>query len=97
VRIGLDAVTGPWTASMELDHAARQGRVAATDVATPGHSLLNLALSRRFALGGSDALAFVKLANATDALAYNASTIPTVRDLSPLPGRSLKLGLRVSF
>ncbi|HNW64140.1 MAG TPA: TonB-dependent receptor [Piscinibacter sp.] len=97
VRIGLDAVTGPWTASVELDHAARQGRVAATDVATPGHSLLNLALSRRFALGGNDALAFVKLANATDALAYNASTIPTVRDLSPLPGRSLKLGLRVSF
>jgi len=56
-----------------------------------------VALSRRFALGGSDALAFVKLANATDALAYNASTVPTVRDLSPLPGRSLRLGLRVSF
>ncbi len=97
VRIGLDAMTGPWTASVELDHASRQGRVAATDVATPSHDLLNLALSRRFALGGGDALAFVKLANATDTLAYNASTIPTVRDLAPLPGRSLKLGLRASF
>lgn len=97
VRLGLDAVTGPWTAGVELDHAARQGRVPATDVATPGHTLLNLALSRRFSLGDSDALAFVKLANATDALAYNASTVPTVRDLAPLPGRSLKMGLRVSF
>lgn len=97
VRLGLDAVSGPWTASVDLDHGARQRRVPATDVATPGHSLLNLSLSRRFALGGSDALAFVKLANATDALAYNASTVPTVRDLAPLPGRSLKMGLRVSF
>jgi iron complex outermembrane receptor protein len=97
VRLGLDAVTGTWTASVELDHAARQGRVPATDVATPGHSLLNLALSRRVALGCSDALAFVKLANATDALAYNASSVPTVRYLAPLPGRSLKFGLRVSF
>lgn len=97
VRLGLDAVRGPWTTGVELDHAARQGRVPATDVATPGHSLLNLALSRRFALGDSDALAFVKLANATDALAYSASTVPTVRDLAPLPGRSLKVGLRVSF
>ncbi len=97
VRLGVDALTGPWTASVELDHAARQDRVPATDVATPGRSLLNLALSRRFTLGGSDALAFVKLANATDALAYNASTVPTVRDLAPLPGRSLKMGLRVSF
>ena len=29
--------------------------------------------------------------------AYNAATIATVRPLSPLPGRSLAVGMRVSF
>jgi iron complex outermembrane receptor protein len=32
-----------------------------------------------------------------DELAYSASTQRTVRELSPLPGRSLKTGIRVAF
>ena len=42
-------------------------------------------------------LAFVKLANVGDELARSASSIATVRDLAPLPGRSLRIGLRMDF
>jgi iron complex outermembrane recepter protein len=99
VLLAMDATQGPWGGRIEVDHAARQDRVPSTDRATPGHTLVNLSLTRRFTLGngGTDALWFLKLGNLGDRLAYSASTIQSVRDLSPLPGRSLKTGIRVSF
>ncbi len=95
--VGLDASHGPWGGRIELDHAARQNRVPATDVPTAGYTLVNLSLTRRFTLQGSDGLWFVQLANAGDELGYNAASVQTVRDLSPLPGRALKTGLRIAF
>ncbi len=95
--VGLDASHGLWGARVELDHAARQTRVPSTDTPTAGYTLLNLSFTRRFTLQGSDGLWFVQLNNAGNALGYNAASIQTVRELSPLPGRALKTGLRVSF
>lgn len=95
--VGLDASHGLWGGRIELDHAARQNRVPATDVPTAGYTLVNLSLTRRFMLQGSDGLWFVQLANAGNELAYNAASVQTVRDLSPLPGRALKTGVRISF
>ncbi|AKJ28149.1 iron complex outermembrane recepter protein [Caldimonas brevitalea] len=97
LRVGLAWARAGWTARAEVDHAARQSRVPSDDVATDGYTLLNLSGTYRFKLGTSDALWFAKLNNVTDELGYNASSIRTVRELSPLPGRSLKVGLRVSF
>ncbi len=97
LNIGLDAASGPWAGRIELDHAARQNRVPATDVPTAGYNLVNLSLSRRFNLASADAVWFLKLGNLGDTLAYSASAIRTVRELAPLPGRSLKTGIRVAF
>ena len=97
LALGLDAGFGPWSARIELDHAARQNRVPANDTATASYSIVNLSLTRQFELSGSRALWFLKLGNVGNTLAYNASTIDTVRGLAPLPGRALKTGLRVSF
>jgi iron complex outermembrane receptor protein len=97
VLVGLDASHGLWGGRIELDHAARQDRVPSTDTPTAGYTMLNLSATRRFTLQGSDALWFVQLTNAGNALGYNAASIQTVRELSPLPGRALKTGLRVSF
>ena len=97
LSVGLDAASGPWSGRIEVDHAASQSRVPTTDVATAGYTMLNLSLSRRFSLANSDALWFLKLGNLADTLAYSASAIQTARDLSPLPGRSLKTGIRVAF
>lgn len=93
--VGLDISRGPWNARAEIDHAQRQDRVPATDTPTDGYTIANLSFTRRFTLGETEALWFVKLNNIGDTLAYSASTFQTVRGLSPLPGRSLKTGVRV--
>jgi iron complex outermembrane receptor protein len=95
--VGLDVDSGPWSGRVEVDGAAKQNRVPATDVATNGYAIVNASLARRFSIGNSDALWFLKLGNLGDKLAYSASTVQTVRDLSPLPGRSVKTGVRVNF
>jgi iron complex outermembrane recepter protein len=97
LTLGLDSGYGPWTGRVELEHAARQERVPATDTPTGSYSIVNLALTRRFQFGAADALWFVKASNLGDVLAYNASTVETIRGLVPLPGRALKTGVRFRF
>jgi iron complex outermembrane receptor protein len=50
-------------------------------------------------MGAVTSLWFARLDNLSDALAYPASSIltQTAAGKAPLPGRSLKLGLQVSF
>lgn len=100
IRLGLGAGRGLWSAQADVVNAARQDDVPATDIATPGYSLVNLSLSRKFSFGEGgqrDAYWFVKLNNVGDRLAYSASAVQTIRGLSPLPGRALQTGVRVSF
>jgi len=99
LRLTLGAVYAleGWTLRGDWILADRQDRTPSDDPSTAGYGLLNLALSKQLSLGGSDSLMFVKLNNLTDQLAFNASSIATVRELAPLPGRSLSAGLRVSF
>ena len=97
LTLGANGATGPWSGRIEVVNAAPQSRVPADDVATEGYTLVNLSGSYRVRIGDADALLFAKLANVGDRLAYNAATIATVRPLAPLAGRSLALGVRVSF
>ena len=69
----------------------------ADDTATDGYTLVNLSASYKVKLGENEGLLFAKLTNVGNTLAYNASTIATVRALAPLPGRGLMAGLRVTF
>lgn len=95
--LGLDASQGAWRAGLGVRHAWAQRQVPSTDVATPGYTLLNLWASRAWVAAGMDGLLYVKLDNLTDTLATSASSIRTLRDLAPLPGRSLSVGIRVGF
>jgi iron complex outermembrane recepter protein len=95
--VTLDASRGPWQGGVSLRRAAPQKRVPASDVPTAGHTLLNLWLAYRAALGDADALWFVRLDNVLNELAYNAAALQPARDLSPLPGRALSAGVRVQF
>ena len=97
IAVGLDVGLGSWAGRVDVEHSARQDRVPANDTATPAYSIVNLSLTRKFQLGESDALWFVKLGNLGNTLAYNASTVDTIRSLVPLPGRSLKTGVRFTF
>jgi iron complex outermembrane recepter protein len=95
--LGLNLAQGPWTARAEVQHARAQDRVPATDTATAGWTLVNLSVSHTVKLGERPGLLFLKLQNLGNTLAYSASTVGTVRALSPLPGRGLTAGVRLAF
>ena len=95
--LGLAWSQSAWTVRGEIIHAAAQTRVPADDVATAAYTLVNLSTSLALKLGSADGLVFAKLTNLGNERAYNAASISTVRSLSPLPGRGVIAGLRVSF
>ncbi|MEX8506943.1 MAG: TonB-dependent receptor [Leptothrix ochracea] len=87
-----------WSARLELDWAARQTQVPQDDTATPGHGLLHVGFTRRFETSSAGTgLFFLRLNNLGNVLAWNAASVPAVRSLAPLPGRSLAVGMRVSL
>lgn len=95
--VGVGVSRDGWTAQADVEYAARQNRVPSTDVPTDGYSMLNVALSKHVKLGPSDALVFARITNLGNTLAYNAASIQTVRDLAPMGGRALKVGMKLNF
>jgi iron complex outermembrane receptor protein len=94
----LNWALGPWAAQLSVSYAAAQNDVPSDDVPTPAYTIVNLAGSRTFDLGGGNSgLAFVRIDNIGNELAYNASTIGTVRAKAPLPGRGVMVGVRLNF
>jgi iron complex outermembrane receptor protein len=94
---GLNWAMGAWAARAEVVYAAEQDRVPADDPATPSYTLVNLALSYKLRAAATDGFLFLRLNNLGNELAYNATTIATLRPLAPLPGRGLMAGLRLNF
>jgi iron complex outermembrane recepter protein len=88
---------GPWAVRAEVSCAAEQNRVPTFDVPTPAYTIVNLGTSYRLKFTGTDGLLFLRINNVTNELAYNATTIGTVRPLAPLPGRGVMAGLRLTF
>ncbi|MBT9492635.1 MAG: TonB-dependent receptor [Paucibacter sp.] len=95
--LGLDVGYGLWSGRLELRGAARQDRVPALDSPTAGYGLVKLSLARQFRLAGSDGLWYLRLDNLGNKLAYSASSVATIRDLSPMPGRSAHMGVQLRF
>lgn len=95
--LGLEAKQGDWSGKLEWRGAARQTRVAEFDTPTPGYGTLRLSVARQLRWGQTDALWYLKLDNLANKLAYNATAVPTIRDLAPQPGRSASTGLQLRF
>lgn len=100
-RMGLDWTVSQdaWKMSVGADRSAEQNRVATHQPATAGYTLWNAGLSYEQKRTAGRALWFAKLRNATNALAYPATSIltQTAPGRVPLPGRSVQLGVQVSF
>ena len=100
-RMGLDwtLTQNAWKLSLGADRSAAQNRVAANQPTTAGYTLWQMGLSFDHKSAAGRALWFAKLRNATNALAYPASSIltQTAPGRVPLPGRSLQLGVQLSF
>ncbi|MBX3642884.1 MAG: TonB-dependent receptor [Rubrivivax sp.] len=97
LTLGLNWRLGDWSARIEGSHAAAQDRVPSDDPATAGYTLVNLSASYRLRFSDVDGLAFVRVNNVGNELAYNATSMATVRPLAPLPGRGVMIGLRLSL
>lgn len=88
-----------WSARLGVDGHAGQDRVPSGQKTTGGYALWNAGLSLRDKVSGLPALWYARLDNIGDKLAYSSSSILTQTRTGgvPLPGRSLKLGLQLSF
>ncbi len=95
--LGLEGTWGDWSGKLEWRGAKRQTRVAEFDTPTAGYGTVRLSVARQLRWGSTDALWYLKLDNLGNKLAYNATAVPTIRDLSPQAGRSASTGLQVRF
>lgn len=101
MRVGATLVygQGPWSAKMGADWHAAQKRLPEGSVATGAYTLVNASVAYRQKRDTTVLHWFARLDNLTDQLAYSASSIltSTAFGKSPLPGRSLKLGVQATF
>lgn len=101
VRLGASLLhlSGPWTARLGFDWNAAQDRVPTGSVATASYTLWHGFISYKQKLSGTTLNWFGKLDNLSNQWAYSATSIltSTASNKSPLPGRSLKLGVMANF
>ena len=101
-RLGATLVwgSGPWGARAGFDAIAAQHRVPTMGQReTDSYTLWNAALTYRTKFDRANLTWYARLDNLTNKLAYSAASIltTTVYPNAPLPGRSLKVGLRATF
>ena len=103
LRVGGDLLWSRegWGARLGLTHAMAQNRVPEGQRSTPGHTLWSLGLNHHTHRGRLHWLWFARLDNLTNQTAYAATSILrqtlAAERVPPLPGRSLRLGLQLSF
>jgi iron complex outermembrane receptor protein len=95
LRAGLAYRHSRFAANVEVLHARGQDRVAGAELPTDAYTLTNLAVSYRFGGDRSPFELFVRANNLFDKEARNH--VSFLKDIAPLPGRNLLLGLRGKF
>ncbi len=101
VRLGASLVhaSGPWSARLGFDWNAAQDRVPTGSQTTDAYTLWNGFVSYKQKLSGTTLNWFGKIDNLSNQWAYSATSILTSTSpgKSPLPGRSVKLGVMATF
>ncbi|MDM0028581.1 TonB-dependent receptor [Variovorax saccharolyticus] len=92
--------SGPLTARLGFDYNAAQNRVPPLgDRATEAYTLWSASISYKQRVQRANLTWYARVDNIGNTLAYSATSIltTTVYPDAPLPGRSLKVGLRATF
>lgn len=84
-----------WSAGVESQFVAAQNRVAPNETTTDGYTLLNAHLSRTVQIGSWSTEFFLRGTNLGNAEARPHPSF--VKDLAPLAGRGVIVGVRLSF
>jgi iron complex outermembrane receptor protein len=95
VSAGLRYEHDRWAAGVGVRHAFRQDRVAANETETAGYTRVGADLSYRWRAAGADWELFARGTNLTDEEARVSTSF--LKDVAPLPGRSLTAGVRLAF
>ncbi len=94
-RIGAAWTNGVWTLGAEARRVSSQRRVAPGETATSGYTLVAAHANLRLAVGRSTFDLFVRGSNLTDREARVHTSF--LKDVAPLPGRNVTVGVRTSF
>lgn len=86
---------GPFGARLDLTWNARQSRVPVNDTPTDAYTMLGVALTYRIKSGRTQTLLYLRGDNLTNEEARSATSL--LRDIAPLAGRSVRVGLRTTF
>ena len=101
VRLGASLIhaSGPWSARFGFDWHAAQNRVPAGNEITEPYTLWHGFVNYKQKLSGTTLNWFGKIDNISKQWAYSATSIltTTAKGQSPLPGRSVKLGVMATF
>jgi iron complex outermembrane receptor protein len=84
-----------WTASIEGQRVNDQNRVAQFETATPGYTFLNVSLGYKFEWGRTYNFLYVRGTNLTDE--EGRDHLSFLKEVLPLPGRGVTVGLRTTF
>lgn len=97
LRLGGSLVygAGPWGARVNVDWYARQSRVPTDDTPSDAYTMLGVALTYKFKVSRTQTLVYLRGDNLTNTEARSATSI--LRDIAPLPGRSVRIGFRTAF
>lgn len=96
-RLGaeLTLVSGAWRAGLESVWHDAQRRLAPNETSTAGFTLIELSLAYRQRAGSADMLWYAQGSNLLDETARRHAS--PLKDVAPLAGRSLRLGVRLQF
>ncbi|MFT5643057.1 MAG: iron complex outermembrane receptor protein [Janthinobacterium sp.] len=93
--VRIDANWQAWSSRLEMYRVDGQDRVAAFEGATPGYNMLNLSANYNTRFGGTPVMLYAKASNLGNVLAFSHSSF--IKSAAPLMGRSIALGMRVTF
>ncbi|WP_203564854.1 TonB-dependent receptor domain-containing protein [Bordetella pseudohinzii] len=84
-----------WSGGVEYAYVFRQKDIASYESETPGYSMVNAVVSYRFKAAGAQYDIYLRGNNLLDKLAYNHASFLAAS--APLPGRSVLLGVRMTY
>lgn len=96
--LGIDTARGPLSGSVSVVHAMSQGDLAPLETPTNGYTMLTVDLGYRFFMGESGVETvelYLQGRNVLDEEGRRATSF--LKDVAPLPGASLVVGLRVTI
>jgi iron complex outermembrane recepter protein len=93
--ISLNYESEHWTASIEGQRVDSQNRVAQFETTTPGYTFLNASVGYKFQWGRTYNCLYARGTNLLDAEARDHLSF--LKEVLPLPGRGVVVGLRTTF